>query len=54
MDIEDRAEKESEGGASDDVLADEDCLRRNGDEREGRRYVANEGRRSCDILLVVW
>lgn len=50
MDIEDRAEKERDGGLSDDILADEDCRRRKGEEREGKRYVAKEGRRSCDMF----
>lgn len=49
-DIEDRAEKESDGKASDCVLAEEDCRRRKDRDKEGKRYVAKEGRRSFDIL----
>lgn len=37
VEMDDRGEKEREGGSSEDVLAVEDCRRRNGTEREGRR-----------------
>lgn len=53
VDIEERGEKERDGGVEDVVLVVEDCRRRKGREREGRRKVANGGRGSGAMVVVV-